>query len=62
MLIKMCSSFDTSDQKNSFSFVPNRDVLITMKKPIQYTISELSHIEFFTIQILLLERYVNLVH
>lgn len=61
VLIKMCSSFDTSNQKNSFSSVPNRDVFITMNRLIQYTISELSHIGFF-IQILLLERYMNLAH
>lgn len=46
VLIKTCSSFDTSDQKNSFSFVPNRAVLITMKRSMHHTLSELSFCNF----------------
>ena len=44
MLIKTCFSFDTSDQNNLFSFVANRDVLTTMKRSMQYTISQPSYI------------------
>lgn len=55
VLIKTCSSFDISNQKNLFFFVPNRDVLITMKRSMEHT-----HIGFFVILILLLGRYVNL--